>query len=736
MRQGLTDTCHGFSTELSTGFVHNSITIRRNKNLLNNDSVCLNFVLEVMHAPFGNSVTLVVMSQIQRIALVAVPRPLPTTLSYSVPPQLSPVVGGRVTVPLGRQQLTGVVMALQDQPVAENTFALKAVTESLDETPLVDTSILALLEWAARYYHYPIGEVLFTALPVALRKAKPINKRHTKPPKPVVVDKAAVDAAATLQLTAEQQHCLQTLQEWIQHEHKQPILLHGITGSGKTEIYLRLLEPLVNAGQQVLVIVPEIGLTPQLLMRFKQYFADTPMVCLHSGLTDGARFKAWLQAREGQARIIIGTRSAIFTPAPQLSLIVIDEEHDASLKQQEGFRYHARDLAIKRAQMLKIPIVLGTATPSLESLHNAQAGRYHYSCLKHRPGMVRVPNLQIQDSRPFELQAGLTPDSLQAIRQTLQRGEQVMIFLNRRGFAPTLYCPACGWQATCEHCSVNLTWHARRNRLMCHHCGAEQNTPVSCPQCHSTQITTYGQGTERLEMMLQSHFSEFPVIRFDRDATQPKGALEEKLEVVRSNAPLMLVGTQMLAKGHDFPNLTLVIILDIDHSLLSTDYRALERLGQLLVQVAGRAGRAEKPGQVILQTTQPEHPLIHQLIGHGYTAFAKQLLGYRQRWGYPPFGYHALIRASASSSMEKSLQWLEQISQLIANINTQDIQRLGPVPAPIEKRANRYRAQLLVGSHKRAALHQVLYKLHQQEKQLPGRAGIRWSIDVDPIEFS
>ena len=386
--------------------------------------------------------------------------------------------------------------------------------------------------------------------------------------------------------------------------------------------------------------------------------------------------------------------------------------------------------------MLDIPIVMGTATPSLEALYNAQTARFHYARLERRPGTTRKPDLQIQDTRPFELQAGLTPHSLQALRDTLARGEQAMVFLNRRGFAPTLFCPSCGWYASCDHCSANMTWHARRNRLVCHHCGAEQATPLQCPVCKNPKLTTQGQGTERLELTLQTTFPDALVVRIDRDSTSRKGELEDKLSTVRSNDPLLLVGTQMLAKGHDFPNLTLVVILDIDQSLLSTDYRALERLGQLLVQVAGRAGRADKPGRVILQTSQPDHPLLHQLVGHGYTPFARQLLEDRKRWHFPPFGYQALIRASSTVSMEKALQFLEHVSHRLLAVDGAAIQRLGPIPAPLEKRANRYRAQLLLGSQQRAALHHALHQLLQQAASLPGRSGVRWSIDIDPIEFS
>lgn len=675
------------------------------------------------------------MSQSRLIAHIAVPRPL-ALLSYTVPEGMHGQVGIRADVPLGKQHTVGLIMAIKEEDdKSSGALALKPLNALLDETPLPDKHLLELLEWAARYYHYPLGETLFTALPVVLRKSKPLSKRMLKlvtlpdPTPPVTTP-----AAENLILTPEQTECLHTIQQWNHEKTPLPVLLHGITGSGKTEIYLRLIPALLEAGKQVLVIVPEIGLTPQLLSRFSRFFPTLHIACLHSGLSNGERLKAWLQARNGQTQIIIGTRSAVFTPAPHLGLLIIDEEHDLSLKQQDSFRYHGRDLAIKRARMLNIPVILGSATPSLESLYNAQAGRYHYFRLNQRPGSARPPTLQIQDTRPFELQAGLTSTSLQAIRNTLDRGEQAMVFLNRRGFAPTLYCPSCGWQASCPHCSANMTWHARRNRLVCHHCGVEQATPRTCPNCHNPKLTTQGQGTERLELVLQTHFPDFPVLRIDRDSTSRKGELEDILAQVRSNQPLILTGTQMLAKGHDFPNLTLVIITDIDQSLMSTDYRALERLGQLLVQVAGRAGRADKPGQVILQTSQPGHPLLHQLIGQGYSAFARQLLEERKRWSFPPYGYQALIRANAKD-MAKALQVLEHIRQhLLAGGET--IHCMGPVPAPLEKRANRYRAQLLINSKQRMALHRALGTLTTESIKIRGCSGVHWSIDVDPLDLT
>lgn len=670
-----------------------------------------------------------------QLAQIVVPRPFRTALTYLVPTDLKLQVGARVVVPLAKQQSIGLVLALNSiDPEANTASNLKPLDAILDADALVDAHLLQFLQWAAEYYHHPLGEVIFHALPANLRKPKPVSKRLQPllPAQPAAANRAN-SSHSSLNLSDEQAACLSQLQTWTA-EHK-PILLHGITGSGKTEIYLRLMQPLIAKGEQVLMLVPEIGLTPQLLQRVSEFFAGISIVNLHSGLSDGERLKAWLRARNGSAQIIIGTRSAVFTPAPQLELIIIDEEHDASFKQQEGFHYHGRDLAIKRAAMLKIPLLLGTATPALETLQNVAAKRFHYAKLEQRPGSTRLPKLLLQDTRQLNLHAGLTPPSLQALEQTLARGEQAMVFLNRRGFAPTLHCPTCGWQASCPHCSVNLTYHARRHRLLCHHCGFEQVTPEHCPSCHNPSITTIGHGTERLEISLQQQFADYPVLRIDRDATQTKQALTDKLEQVYSNVPLILVGTQMLAKGHDFPNLTLVVILEIDQSLFSTDYRALERLGQLLIQVSGRAGRADKPGQVILQTSQPDNPFLHQLISQGYAPFAQHLLEARKRWHFPPFSYQALIRASHMQSMEKVMLWLEQVSQHITALGLNSVHCLGPTPAVIEKRANRYRAQLLLSSPKRAPLHSALYHLTQQ-LPVSGRSGMRWSIDIDPIDFT
>ncbi|MEZ5535115.1 MAG: primosomal protein N' [Thiolinea sp.] len=728
--------------------------------------------------------------------LVAVARPFRTLLTYSAEQAVQP--GCRVSVPLGNTQTTGIVIITSDTTDSTDkskSYVIKPVYKLIDEEPLFDQHLLDLLHWAWRYYHHPPGEVVTTALPVLLRgerrlpqpvywqvcadaewqlklkrapRQQEVYQWLLQQGKPVaseailqkfgsgwhtymqgLSDKELAEitdrpkehshdivneVAVQLTLTAEQNTCLQQCLEWSQAEKPTPILLHGVTGSGKTEIYLRLISTVLAQGRQVLVLVPEIGLTPQLTQRFQAFFPQHNIVSLHSALNDSERLDAWLQARNQSAHIIIGTRSSVFVPCPGLGLIVIDEEHDLSFKQQEGFRYHGRDLAIKRAQMLGIPVLLGSATPALETLYNADQGRYHYVRLNQRPGTVKPPSLILQDIRGFQLRAGLSEQSLQALRQTLERNEQAMVFINRRGFAPVLLCPACGWQAQCPSCSSNMTFHTRGSRLICHHCSTERLADTHCPDCHSRQLTTQGQGTERIELMLREHFRDTDVLRIDRDSTSRKGELQRQLNIVHSTERLLLVGTQMLAKGHDFPNLTLVVILDIDQALLSAEYHALERFGQLLTQVAGRAGRSSKAGQVILQTTQPEHPVLLTLLQHGYHPFARQLLEERRRWHYPPFGYQALIRATAKD-MDAALDTLADIRSIMLQYAT-DVTLMGPVPAPMEKRAGKYRAQLLVQAKDRKARHNCLKYLTQQEKNISNKRGVRWSIDIDPVELS
>ena len=725
--------------------------------------------------------------------LIAVPRPLRTLLTYTYPATAQITLGCRVAVPLGHGRSIGLVIALAEN-AASTPYQLKPIQALLDQEPLLDAHLLEFLQWAARYYHHAIGEVIFSAIPNALRAGRPLPQvltwqaiptpdaaaqlkrakrqaelyqwlsQQTEPSsaqaihtqlgaswRPILaalVDKGLVaenlsptriqrsslgKLTPKLVLSEQQQACLLQCETWMQASTLQPILLQGVTGSGKTEIYLRLIETYLARGQQTLILVPEIGLTPQLVQRFSDHFPEQQISCLHSGLNDTERLQAWMDARSGQADIVIGTRSAVFTAFADLGLIIIDEEHDTSFKQQEGFRYHGRDLAIKRAQMLNIPILLGTATPALETLQNADQGRYHYLRLEQRPGKARPPSLEVQDIRGQHLHSGLSKLSLQAIQRSLERNEQAMLFINRRGFAPMLLCPACGWLAHCPACSANMTYHARKNRIICHHCGADERAEAACPACQNPQLITQGQGTERIELVLQQYFPEPPVVRIDRDTTSRKGSLERHLETVRNTERLLLVGTQMLAKGHDFPNLTLVVILDVDAALLSSEYHALERFGQLLIQVAGRSGRSDKAGHVILQTTQPQHPKLLTLLHTGYLAFARQLIEERKQWQFPPFSYQALIRAEAAE-MEQALHYLEQLR---LNIPAQaGVLLMGPVPAPLEKRAERYRAQLLIQAENRQLRHLCLNYLTNQEKNSPNQKSLRWSIDIDPVELS
>jgi primosomal protein N' (replication factor Y) len=676
---------------------------------------------------------------------------------------------------------------------------LKPIIEVLDEKPLLDTIMMDLLNWASCYYFYPLGEVLFHALPAALRKGKQTptleiwqasetamqlpelilcrapkqkamldrlkqdetdsqklqsefgeNWRNTlrELKKKDLVTKLEMDAdyiphkpntthpgKLHLNLTSEQQACVTEITKFFQEKKPKPILLHGITGSGKTEVYLRSIETILRQGKQVLVLVPEIGLTPQLLFRFRQHFPQSTIASLHSALADGDRMRIWLGARSGAIQIVIGTRSAVFTPMKNLGAILIDEEHDASFKQQEGFLYQGRDMAIKRAHDTGVPVLLGSATPSLESLHNVNRHRYYYLKLNSRPGDSQRPEMVLQDIRTLPLEAGISSLLMLEIRQHLNNKHQVMLFLNRRGFAPVLLCPSCGWHASCHKCERGMTYHAAAGKAICHHCGLEETINPTCPACHSDQLTTQGQGTERIESVLNTHFPDTPVIRIDRDSTSRKGSLEEKLEIVQQGKPVILIGTQMLTKGHDFPNLTLVGILDVDQALFSMDYRAQERLAQQVLQVAGRAGRGFNKGRVILQTSQPQHPLLLSLLAQGYSKTAEQILNERELWCYPPVGSQALIRVS-SANPAVAMNFITKLNvQLRSGTNQDRVDLLGPMPSPLARRADRYRFQLLISAKQRGELHKLLGKALSLLTQARKTGGLRWVIDVDPVDY-
>jgi primosomal protein N' (replication factor Y) len=721
---------------------------------------------------------------------IAIPSPLRRRFDYLAPAQ--PVApGSRVRVSFGRRPVVGIVLggAGSSEVPPEKLRAVEAV---LDAEPLLPPELLELLNWASAYYQHPIGEVYATALPVALRQGQPAQPRGLRryrltdagraadpgqlkrAPRQAALlahlqRRAAPAGADDLGAVEGWQGAMPRLEEkgWVAAEETPELpvasrtaeippplgaaqqaavdavsaafgrytgfLLDGVTGSGKTEVYLRLIEQALADGRQTLVLVPEIGLTPQLLERFRVRF-PVPIAVLHSGLADGERLNAWLAAKAGLAPIVIGTRSAVFTPLPHLGLIIVDEEHDPSFKQQDGFRYSARDVAVVRAQKAGLPIVLGSATPALESLANAGAGRYTRLELPERAGSAIHPQLRLLDIRHQRLDGGISEPLYGLMGRHLERGGQVLLFLNRRGYAPVLLCHDCGWVASCRRCDAHLTYHAGQKRIRCHHCGTERPVPQQCGGCGSHDLRPIGHGTERVEEALRVRFPDTGIERIDRDATRRKGSLEAKLERVHSGAARLLIGTQMLAKGHHFPDVTLVGILDADQGLFSADFRAGERMAQLILQVAGRAGRAERPGEVLIQTHHPDHPLLRLLIEQGYGAFAVAALEERRQAELPPYSFLALLRAEAPAAAVP-LAFLEEARQLAEGLQAQGVLLLGPVPAPMEKRAGRYRAQLLLQAASRAALHRLLERwLPLLEDSKAGRKA-RWSLDVDPGEM-
>lgn len=727
------------------------------------------------------------------ILRVAVPSPLRQLFDYlppaSLPAPLAP--GQRLEVPFGKRRVIGLLVELTEHS-EHDPAQLRAATALLDDTPALPPHLLDLLRWASDYYHHPLGECWQQALPVLLRKGE--DTAATARAWQLTTAGLALPESALKRAPQQQQIFAQLLQHapladaqlaalGLKREALRALvakglaevieiaatsvpatptasaagptpnaeqqaaidqvagafgrfrchLLDGVTGSGKTEVYLRLIEAVLARGEQVLVLVPEIGLTPQTLARFAQRL-PTPIAVLHSGLTDHERLAAWRRARSGEAGVILGTRSAVWTDCPRLGLIVVDEEHDASYKQQDGFRYHARDVAIKRAADAGVPILLGSATPSLESLHNARSGRYQHLHLTGRAGDAKAPRIDLLDIRHQPMQEGLAPATLQALTDTLKAGNQALVFLNRRGFAPTLLCHDCGWIANCKHCDARLTVHAQERRLRCHHCGFARTMPHRCDDCHGNQLEFRGPGTERLELALAQQFTSVPVIRIDRDTTARKHALRDKLADVHSGAPCILVGTQMLAKGHHFPDVTLVVLVDIDGGLMSADFRGAEKLGQLLTQVAGRAGRADKPGRVLIQTHYPDHPLLASLLRAGYGEFAEELLAERLARGLPPFASLALVRADARA-LDEAEQLLRDLRAALHHIGG-GIECLGPLPAPMSRRAGMFRAQLLLRAPQRAPLHRALFQLAAAAEKHALTRRVRWSIDVDAIDMS
>jgi len=732
------------------------------------------------------------------ILRVAVPSPLRRLFDYLVPsemvanaPQAALQPGCRVTVIFGRREVTGLIIERTDQTEFE-LAKLKPICALIDSAPLLPPSLFKLFIWAARYYQHPIGDALFSTLPILLRKGElppsqgqrcwqlsslgkglgPGSLKQARKQRALidllrtegtVSDERIVESFSRAILRQLEQKSLieptvrdipktpletmlkqdslalypsqQQALDAIDHHSFNCSLLDGITGSGKTEVYLQSIEKALRYERQALVLIPEISLTPQTEKRFRDRF-NVPIVMLHSGLSDKQRLQAWMLARAGTAKIILGTRSAIFTPLQAPGLIILDEEHDQSYKQQEGFRYSARDLAVIRAQQENIPIILGSATPSLESLNNCRVGRYQHLVLSTRAGNAVQPDWKIIDLKTERTDSGIAATTLAAIGDTLNDNHQVLVFLNRRGFAPAMLCHQCGWTAECHSCDSRLTVHRARGRLICHHCDYQQSIPQQCPSCQSRQLVAAGEGTERSEAFLQRCFPQTKILRVDRDSTRKKGAMQEMFDTADSGQPCILIGTQMLAKGHHFENVTLVAVLDADSGLFSPDFRSHERMGQLLTQVAGRSGRGDMPGRVFVQTHQPDHPLLELLITRGYGHFAEQLMPQRQLTQLPPFRHMAVIRAESNRADEAEafLHLARKIAQSLVPATPQ-LSYLGPLPAIMEKRAGRFRYLLQVESDQRATLQRLLSVVALELENHKDSRRVRWSIDVDPQEL-
>jgi len=729
------------------------------------------------------------------ILQVALDTPLRRVFDY-LPPAESAAdaqgptpLGVRVRVPFGRRQLIGILVGITAESAIPPS-KLKAAIGFLDRQPVYDPVTFELLRWAADYYHHAVGEVYAAALPVNLRSGQAIfeSTQHwdltepgrlelsrpssrRAPQQRALLAWLAEHPGATAEAVGEvfKSGQLRTLSQrgWIEAREQEaapsaaPIIAHagtldltgaqaqavdtiiatlasfsvhlvyGVTGSGKTEVYLRIIAAAIAAGGQALVLVPEIALTPQLVERFRRRFSAGVAV-VHSGLSDGERRDAWRTAHSGAARIIIGTRSAVFTSLPRLSLIVVDEEHDASYKQHEGFRYSARDLAVMRARGANVPVILGSATPSLETLENAASGRYVKHLLPQRPGAAQPPRLSLVDLRRHAAEQGLSGPAIQAIDVHLKAGGQIIVFLNRRGYAPSLFCNSCGWIAPCAHCDARMTLHRRAQQLRCHHCGAQGPVPTICGSCGQALLAV-GQGTERVEETLMRLFPDAPLARLDRDTASARGSIQTVLDRVHSGEARILVGTQMLTKGHHFPEVTLVVILDADQGLFASDFRATERLAQTITQVAGRAGRETRPGEVMIQTEFPEHPLLNRLIADGYESFAASALEERREAGWPPYSRLALLRAEAKDRQGLDA-FLNAALESARRLDEAAVKVLGPAPALIARRADHFRAHLLIETAARSTLQRFLARWLPRVELLPGPSGLRWSIDVDPLE--
>lgn len=716
------------------------------------------------------------------ILQVALDTPLYRLFDYRLPDALGTVpLGSLVEVPFGRTRQVGVALGAPADSTIEDD-KLRDVIRVLDDRPALSPDILRLAQFCADYYHHPLGAILLATLPPRLKNATPFvadtpwlllteSGRITEPPARAKAQRALLDVlraapqsretlrvqkqmrhasalvaagwavwsriapapadapatATSPPATAEQQAALDALQPALGAFGVH--LIHGVTGSGKTELYLRLIDAVLERGQQALVLIPEIALTPQLEQHFRRRFPGRRVNTLHSGLGEKERTGNWLAAPD--CDVLLGTRLSVFAPLPRLGLIVVDEEHDASFKQQDGLRYSARDVAIARGKQAGVPVLLGSATPSLESYAQALSGRYRLIELAQRAiSQAQLPAIELADLKHLPLDNGLTRPAVQALTETLARGEQGLVFLNRRGYAPALYCPSCAWVSPCPRCSARLVLHRTGHRLKCHHCGFETRIPPECPSCGNPDLKALGQGTQRLEETLSALLPTARIRRIDRDTMRPR-AWAELGAAVHGGEIDILVGTQMLAKGHDFPNMTLALILDTDGALYSPDFRATERLFAQLMQVAGRAGRADKPGRVLIQTAFPDHPLFRYLQRHDYAGYARVLLAERRQLELPPYTRQVLLRAEATT-MDAALAFLRRAAQLApddANVSV-----FGATPAPMARVANLERAQLLVQSAQRQALQAFVRDWRPQLDTIRPRIA-RWSLDVDPLVF-
>lgn len=723
------------------------------------------------------------------IVHLAVPSPLRQLFDYlSDKPVPFWQAGMRVKVNFAGRQCIAIVIRASELTTETDTSKLKSIDEILDEEALIPDEIMQTVLWVSRYYHHPLGECFQTALPKLLRNGqkaelqqeawwfKTDNSAEKKlgakqqacldllSDYPAGSSQSAIRAQlgqvnSSLQALEKQHLVLQKMQArlpvprselnlpcqlnneqenaveqlWQQRDQFKSYLLDGITGSGKTEVYIELCERMLKEGKQVLILIPEIGLTGQFVERFQKRL-DTSIVILNSAVSDGERKQGWLLAKQGLGKIIIGTRSAVFTPLPNAGLIIIDEEHDGSYKQQDGLRYHARQVALVRAQKRGIPVLMGSATPSLESLYQVQQNRFEPLHLSQRAAGAQLPDVHLIDSQGAHPDHGLSDQLLKRMQHHLSSGNQVILFINRRGFAPVLMCHDCGWQAKCRHCDARMVVHQHRQILFCHHCGYIVSLVSDCPDCESSELKSYGAGTEKIEQHLQTLFPDYPVTRVDRDTTQRVNAFNDIVTEIKKGEPQILVGTQMLAKGHDFHDVTLVGVLDTDQGLYSADYRATENLAQMITQVTGRAGRGEKAGEVLIQTEQPGHPFWQKLIREGYASAAQSLLRERIEMHMPPVSNWAVIRAEAKER-SLALEFLQQVSQLLNQPVQQEVMVLGPVPAIMEKKGGRFRAQLLLSSVDRKPLHRLLDQHTAAISRHKLARKLRWSMDIDPVDL-